>query len=125
MTPEQRDKRNARQRARYAANPDHHRKVMRDRRRGNPIYMRYPARCDGCTKITHAQREEIIAAQDGNCAICGDFLADGGMHVDHDHDTGVIRGVLCTTCNLALGGFRDAPEILRKAIEYLKGYGKW
>lgn len=59
------------------------------------------------------------------CGICGD--SEAVIHVDHDHaccPTGgscgtCVRGGLCGSCNMALGSFRDSPEILRKALEYL------
>lgn len=69
----------------------------------------------------------IFNKQQGLCAICGNSeiwieprtkkLAL--LAVDHDHKTNKIRGLLCRRCNSSLGGFRDNPEILKKAIEYL------
>lgn len=56
------------------------------------------------------------------CAICGENKTEI-LCVDHDHKTGVIRGVLCKKCNLGLGMFRDNPEYLATAIEYLRGEG--
>lgn len=52
------------------------------------------------------------------CAICG---ADDYLHVDHDHNTGVVRGVLCRNCNWGLGNFKDDPVRLLNAIKYLEG----
>ena len=52
-----------------------------------------------------------------SCAICGETEQ---LHVDHDHETGRIRNVLCRRCNLGLGNFRESPELLARAIEYLK-----
>ncbi len=43
----------------------------------------------------------------------------GRLHVDHDHATGVIRGLLCFRCNNALGDFREEYELFRRAAEYL------
>jgi len=64
----------------------------------------------------------MVDDQDGVCAICGE--PPGGrwkkLHVDHDHETGRVRALLCVSCNRALGWFRDNPEILRKAIVYLE-----
>lgn len=63
--------------------------------------------------------------QDYKCAICGipdprtDDSDRRSFHVDHDHDTQLIRGLLCHNCNLMLGHARDDPRILAKAIGYL------
>ena len=51
------------------------------------------------------------------CAICGDV---GPGHLDHDHDTGAVRALLCHRCNLGLGHFRDDPDVLRAAAEYVE-----
>ena len=57
-----------------------------------------------------------------NCAICGKSALDQKqrMCVDHNHETGQIRGLLCTHCNKALGGFEDDIDILLSAVSYLK-----
>jgi len=68
--------------------------------------------------------EERLTSQGGVCAICGAEEAGGRgqFHADHDHATATPRGVLCHRCNIALGHFRDNPEILQSAIEYLNKY---
>jgi Recombination endonuclease VII len=70
--------------------------------------------------------ERMITEQDGRCAICRRTRAQiatiRGFHVDHDHATGDIRGLLCHHCNLLLGNAADSVEVLRQAIEYLKRY---
>jgi hypothetical protein len=70
--------------------------------------------------------DERLAAQNGVCAICGakDAGGRGAFHADHDHATETPRGVLCHRCNIALGHFRDNPEILQAAIEYLNKYSE-
>lgn len=70
--------------------------------------------------ITVEQYETMFLNQNGRCAICGREPDLQRLHVDHDHKTGRVRGLLCMTCNTALGKFSDDPELLRKAIEYLE-----
>jgi predicted nucleic acid-binding Zn ribbon protein len=63
----------------------------------------------------------LFTSQDGRCAICGtDEWGPKGSQVDHCHDTGAVRGVLCTNCNNGLGRFRDDPALLRAAADYLE-----
>ncbi|MEV6346349.1 endonuclease VII domain-containing protein [Actinoplanes sp. NPDC051851] len=68
--------------------------------------------------IGQAEFDELLAEQGGVCAICG---AADPQHVDHDHRTGWVRGILCFNCNGGLGQFRDDPVLLANAITYLKG----
>lgn len=63
--------------------------------------------------------EELLALQDGRCAICQDFLAD--PHLDHNHDTLEIRGVLCNNCNSGIGFFKEDPVVIARALSYLTG----
>lgn len=82
------------------------------RRRGYNLINRYG--------ITLPQYDEMLAAQAGVCKICAFPHSEAKkLHVDHCHDTGKIRGLLCTTCNTAIGKLRHSPEILRSAIRYL------
>jgi len=67
--------------------------------------------------ITEEQYELKAAQQDNRCAICG---ARVKLHVDHDHNTGAFRGLLCPNCNKAIGLFKDNPDTLRSAAEYLE-----
>jgi hypothetical protein len=67
--------------------------------------------------LTPEEYDALFAAQDGVCAICQQRPA---VHIDHDHDTGRIRGALCFGCNGGLGQFGDDPELLRRAIDYLE-----
>ncbi|WP_424214589.1 endonuclease VII domain-containing protein [Streptomyces sp. BI20] len=68
--------------------------------------------------LTEAEREAMVFAQGGVCAICQDAPPE---HVDHDHRTGKVRGVLCFSCNAALGQFKDRPDVVRRAAAYLEG----
>lgn len=72
--------------------------------------------------ITREQYDELLAAQGNRCAICGSDEWPGknrAPHVDHDHGTGKVRGLLCGKCNTGLGQFDDDPTRLAAAIEYL------
>lgn len=70
--------------------------------------------------ITTDQYDALLAAQDNRCAICRvDTPGGKGWHVDHDHTTGAVRGLLCGHCNLGLGHFDDDAERLRAAIAYI------
>ena len=68
-------------------------------------------------KLEPLDRAALLAAQDGGCAICQTFA--GRMVVDHEHASGRVRGILCDSCNVALGHFRDDPVVLAEAIGYL------
>lgn len=71
--------------------------------------------------ITIEEYNKIFQDQDGRCAICGTDIP-GGMgrfHVDHNYINGKIRGLLCNSCNPALGLFKDDVDILTNAIRYL------
>lgn len=129
-------------------------KVCRDCEEEKPIEEFRPAtslRCVPCMKVVRAKRyqerggkewmyeqnlatrygmtiEEYrrrVAAQDGRCAICGDEPDDGKrLHVDHSHDTGVVRDLLCRWCNYALGNAKDDPARLRAMADYLDRHSR-
>jgi hypothetical protein len=63
-----------------------------------------------------------LVEQNYCCALCGKTQEEEGtaLCVDHDHETGQIRDLLCRVCNRALGLFKDSPKLLRKAAEYLE-----
>ncbi len=61
--------------------------------------------------------DEMLLDQGDLCAICQENPAE---HVDHDHETGEVRGLTCFNCNVGLGNFRDRVDIMRKAIDYLE-----
>ena len=76
--------------------------------------------------ITHEEYIKMHEAQNGLCGICGEpekaFMKTKTMFlaVDHDHETGEIRGLLCTNCNNGLGRFKDNIDLLKKAIQYIE-----
>lgn len=68
--------------------------------------------------ITKSEASEFRARTE--CEVCGGGPRGKGLHIDHNHATGLIRGVLCHGCNLALGNVEDNPERLRALAEYLE-----
>ena len=61
----------------------------------------------------------LFETQQNKCAICGDSFDETKAFVDHDHQSGKVRGLLCTRCNTLLGMAKDNVEILKSAIKYL------
>lgn len=74
--------------------------------------------------LTDAGYQTLLDNQNGLCAICKHPPNSGSLplrvlSIDHCHETGQVRGLLCSDCNLGLGRFKDSPERLKAAIEYL------
>lgn len=69
--------------------------------------------------ISIEKYEEMSAAQEGRCAIC-QSIPTSALHVDHDHQTGQVRKLLCTHCNTMLGLAKESEETLQRAVEYLR-----
>ena len=117
-----------RERAAYRANPE------RFRAKRRRYYARHQALEQERARERHfvgkygpqiiEERKRLLKEQDGRCAICGTRNPGAyGWSTDHDHATGKTRGLLCNWCNPGLGNFKDNPELLRKAIEYLRRHG--
>ncbi len=68
--------------------------------------------------ITMDEFDAMVEAQQGACAICSRLV--DRMVVDHDHETGAVRELACGSCNSGIGMFGDDPEVLEKAIAYLR-----
>lgn len=67
--------------------------------------------------------DRMLLEQGGRCAICGGTEPGGKkgyLGVDHDHDTGKIRGLLCADCNAGIGRLGDSPSTVRSALIYLE-----
>jgi len=74
----------------------------------------------GLPRGTYAK---MLADQNGLCAICGSNSPGGitkRFHIDHCHKTGVVRGLLCTSCNMGFGRFKDSKAALAEAVRYLE-----
>lgn len=88
-------------------------KAVRMLQRKNKLYGMKPG-----------QYEAMEKAQGGRCAICGRSPRDRykRLQVDHDHQTGSVRALLCHTCNYGIGIFSDDPKWLDAAVKYLERY---
>lgn len=83
--------------------------------------------------VTHQEFMEQWESQKGCCSICSDELPDlmtyenrrRGYAIDHNHETGKFRGILCLQCNSLLGMAKDSTDILGKAIQYLDKQGSY
>ena len=105
LTEEQRKNNAARCRRWYAANKEHAAATARMRRYG----------------LTVEQYEAMFAAQGFKCATCPSTEpGPKSWHVDHCHTSGRVRGILCHHCNMMLGGAKDNPDTLLRAVAYLK-----
>lgn len=76
--------------------------------------------------LTAEAFDEMFSAQGGRCGICGTDQPSGEgkiaqWNIDHCHDSGAVRGILCSPCNIGIGQLRDDPSLLRKALAYLEG----
>lgn len=96
-----------------------------------PDFHRGQSICKDCSKIRESKRdqylrygidrrefENIRSSQNNQCASCEDELVR--PHLDHCHDTGKIRGILCHHCNVALGFLRDDPRRVRSLLRYIE-----
>ena len=70
--------------------------------------------------IGAAEVEQMLEAQRWTCLVCEVLLTVKTAHVDHDHITGAVRGILCFNCNGGLGQFKDNPTALRRAALYVE-----
>ncbi len=73
--------------------------------------------------VTPEQFQVLHAAQSGRCAVCRSSTPGrkkANFHVDHDHETGKVRGLLCGDCNTGLGLFKDNQALLAAAAAYLR-----
>lgn len=78
------------------------------RRRDNWFKRKYGISLDDYT--------QLLLAQGGGCALCG---KTNKLNLDHSHLSGVVRGILCSTCNMAIGNLGDSAEGLNRALQYL------
>jgi len=71
--------------------------------------------------LSAARYDALMDQQGGRCAVCGGPpTGQGRLHVDHDHATSLVRGLLCHDCNTGIGSLKDDLSILRAAVAYLE-----
>lgn len=70
-------------------------------------------------KLTKEDYFILVEKQGYVCAICNQEESNRRLSVDHCHDTGKIRGLLCRSCNLAIGYFNDDVDVMKQAIIYI------
>jgi hypothetical protein len=115
-----RDKVNAAARARRLRAPERSKQIRREWYRENRD--RHRSYNLGRYGITAAEYDALLAAQAGACACCGATANRNGkrLFVDHDHETGAVRGVICHKCNAGIGALGDNVEGVRRALAYLE-----
>jgi len=120
-----REKINEQQRKRRDENSDQKRAVNKTYRskNGNKIHANWIKSAYG---ITADEYNYLFIKQEGKCAICKQHQGTlpKRLSVDHCHETGKIRGLLCNKCNVSLGNFNDDISLLKEAIKYLVFNGK-
>lgn len=106
----------------HADNPEESRlrsKSWRDRNKPLVAAMKRKA----TYKLDEGEYQELLKSCSGCCFICAEIPSGkrhhGVLHVDHDHQTGAVRGLLCARCNAALGLLRDNASLCRQAADYL------
>lgn len=70
--------------------------------------------------ISKEQFTAMLEQQSGRCPICSIEVSENKSHIDHCHETGKVRGILCSRCNQAIGLFKEDTKSMIKAVEYLR-----
>lgn len=110
-------------------NRDHIKTYLQKHRAENPEKWKEYDRKHGRTKrlnkhgLTRESFNQLVKQQDGKCLICQEVPSDI-LVMDHCHETGKFRGLLCRKCNAAIGQLYDDPELLRRAADYLESFSK-
>lgn len=118
-TPEQRAERTAYMRVWRENNRDRHNELAREsHQRNKHVEKQRNAHYVRSYGITYADKLAMIAAQGGKCGICAQpLIKPRHTHVDHDHATGKVRGILCRGCNTKLGWYEQNSD---KIVKYLE-----
>ena len=73
--------------------------------------------------LSVASYQNLLTAQNNKCKICLDDFNSAKCCIDHDHETGIVRGLLCQRCNTSIGMFRDSEFNILRALAYLRSTG--
>lgn len=132
LTPEEREERNRKRKERYASDLEFREKEKAQARAwaAQNTHRKRNSRLKSEFNITLEEYNILLEKQNGQCAICGKKSTgiqetgkrERSMHVDHNHETGEVRGLLCPQCNFGIGQFKDNPQILRAAADYLDSF---
>jgi Recombination endonuclease VII len=120
------EKANERRRKRYAEDPEYRETQLARRRARYPLHKdainerrRHRYATDPDYRVTRLKKDSVRARRSSLCAICLKAPAER-LCVDHCHATGKVRGLLCRTCNVGLGCYRDDPSLVTAAAAYLR-----
>ena len=116
-----REERRRQQKEHYDANPEKRRRQSREYYAAHADEARVSSR-KRLYNISSGQYDLLLVSQGGVCAICGSPPNGMALAVDHNHETGEVRGLLCSNCNVAIGLMKDDPDLLQKAIDYVRMY---
>lgn len=100
----------------------HYNRQYREQNREKVAKLRWIHQLRSVYGITLEDYEKLVEEHQGLCAICGD-LKGLGLFIDHDHDTGKVRGLLCNRCNAGIGFLGDSLQIAQRAVAYLRKHG--
>ena len=127
-TEEQKQRARERAKAWREANPERHKARQEKCRKANPEKYKATNRRNHLRRrfgITPEKYEEMLQWANYSCEICGVHMSEEkqSLAVDHCHETGKLRGLLCKTCNSAIARLGDTYETVKRATDYLKERG--
>lgn len=105
----------------YQKNIEHERKTHKTWNENNKDHVKIYARKKSFKKygLTEVEYNNILNLQNNKCAICGEVFTKT-PNIDHNHDTGQVRGLLCGCCNTAFGQLKENVQTMQKMIDYTK-----
>lgn len=126
LSPEQREKKRAREKAYYWQTRERRLELNKQRYQNNKEQF-YKTNRKGLIKrkynLSVEEYDRMFEAQNHCCYICHKEETTRVLSVDHNHQTGEVRKLLCGSCNRALGLFKDSLHLLERATEYLRAHG--